>query len=206
MDVATFKIETEGYDELELEMMGAIFNMATMKRIGKFVLTETKDALRRHINEDVYDAHKPTVYPRRSEHEGYGPPLNDIESNSYPIGNIDKDGNVTVGLNYLPSGEHSGTFGDFYGKKKLKELNRKASDPIKPEAGRADGNALIRRIETGKGYDWEFDKERPFWTRFVEEMVDSGGFENALNGALAFEGIEVERSEPVVRTPEDGVY
>ena len=52
-----------------------------MKRIAEYVGSEMKATLAHRIEEDVYKEYHPKVYPRRSEHSGYGTPLNDMEKN-----------------------------------------------------------------------------------------------------------------------------
>lgn len=207
VEVASLHLAAEDLSSLEAELRGAAFNVKTAGNLVRFIYDETKAALRRHVEEDVYKAGKPPrVYIRRSEHEGYGTPLNDIEANSFPIGTIDRDGNIVVGINYMPSGSHSGKFGDFYSEEALRDLHKKASDPVKPEALAKHGNELIRRIETGEGYDWNYDRPRPFWSNFVNEMIEGGEFEDALVRALSFEGFEASASGNVTRDSEDGVY
>lgn len=167
-----------------------------MQRIAEHVGNEMKDTLAHRIEEDVYKEYTPRVYPRRSEHSGYGTPLDDMEKNvmlfpkSIP-------GKAEITFSYKPDGSHTGTFGDFYDDNKLLRIHKKASDPIKPNP--VHGDDLIRRIETGKGYDYRpssktahpFTEPRPFWANFVAEMLEGGGFDDALKQAFKAEGIEI---------------
>ncbi len=206
-EVASFRLEAEGFSSLEQELKVTAYNMKLAKNLTHFIYDDIKAVLKRHVEEDVYKAGKgPKVYIRRSEHDGYGIPLNDIDNNAYPIGTMDQAGNTIVGINYMPSGSHSGTFGDFYSEEKLEELHKKESDPIKPESMAKHGNELIKRIETGKGYDWDYDRPRPFWANFVEELIEGGEFEDALVRALLMEGLDASPAGGVIRDPADGVY
>ena len=167
-----------------------------MQRIAESVGNEMKDTLAHRIEEDVYKEYTPRVYPRRSEHPGYGTPLDDMEKNVdlYPKS---IPGKAEITFSYKPNGSHSGTFGDFYDEKKLLRIHKKASDPVKPNP--VHGDDLIRRIETGRGYDYRpsskakhpFTEPRPFWANFVAEMLEGGGFDGALKRAFRAEGIEI---------------
>ena len=178
--------------------------------VSESIYASMRERLYQHIQTDVYQAYTPSIYPRRSDNgnDVYGTPLDDMDKNAVKLGVGDKgyhpSGKVMgVGIKYEPSGEHSGKFGDFFGKEKLKEIHHKPEDPVKPNP--VSGNELIRRIETGKGYDWAFDMERPFWSNFVAEMVDGGGLAEAIEGAFASQGYDVE-IDKVDRTGGDGQY
>ena len=168
-----------------------------MQRIAESVGNVMKETLEYRIEEDVYKEYTPRVYPRRSEHPGYGVALNNMEKTVtlYPKS---IPGKAEVTFMYQPSGEHSGTFGDFYDDKKLLRIHKKASDPIKPNP--VHGDDLIRRIETGRGYDYRpsskdkhpFTEPRPFWANFVAEMLEGGEFDRAVKSAFAAEGIDIQ--------------
>ena len=168
-----------------------------MQRIAESVGNVMKETLEHRIEEDVYKEYTPRVYPRRSEHPGYGVPLNDMEKTVtlYPKS---IPGKAEVTFMYQPSGEHSGTFGEFFNEDQLARLHKKASDPIKPNP--VHGDDLIRRIETGRGYDYHpsskdphpFTEPRPFWANFVAEMLEGGEFDRAVKSAFAAEGIDIQ--------------
>lgn len=176
---------------------GEAFPADKMQRIAESVGNVMKETLEHRIEEDVYKEYTPRVYPRRSEHPGYGVPLNDMEKTVtlYPKS---IPGKAEVTFLYQPSGEHSGTFGEFFNEDQLARLHKKASDPIKPKP--VHGDDLIRRIETGRGYDYHpssktkhpFTDPRPFWANFVAEMLEGGEFDRALTEAFKKEEIEIE--------------
>lgn len=167
-----------------------------MHRIAEYVGNEMKETLEYRIEEDVYKEYRPRVYPRRSEHPGYGVALNNMEKN-VDIFPQSIPGKAAVTLSYKPDGSHSGTFGDFYNAEQLARIHKKSSDPIKPNP--VHGDDLIRRIETGRGYDYRpssktkhpFTEPRPFWGNFVTELIEGGGFDKAVQDAFKAEGIEI---------------
>lgn len=176
---------------------GEALSADKMQRIAESIGNVMKETLEHRIEEDVYKEYRPHVYPRRSEHPGYGVALNDMEK-TVTLFPKSIPGKAEVTFVYQPSGEHSGTFGDFYDENKLLRLHKKASDPIKPNP--VHGDDLIRRIETGRGYDYHpsskdrhpFTEPRPFWGNFVSEMLEGGEFDRAVTDAFRAEGIEIE--------------
>lgn len=172
-----------------------------MRRVAESIGNVMKETLEHRIEEDVYEEYTPRVYPRRSGRgQGYGVALNNMKKtvDIYPKPAEQIAGKVVVTFSYKPSGEHSGTFGDFFNEEELLRLHKKASDPIKPNP--VNGDDLIRRIETGRGYDYHpssktkhpFTEPRPFWWNFVSEMLEGGGFDSAVKSAFAAEGIDIE--------------
>ena len=151
---------------------------ASMDEVGE----DMKEALLRHINEDVYAVYEPKVYKRRSENFLRGTPLNDMDENTY-IWN--KGAGVT--LQYLPTGEH--------------ETQRWSG---------ADGDALVGRIERkDPAYNWGNSRvpKRPFFQNFVAEMTDEGELERLFIRAMRSQGMDVESDGTgVVREQEDGEY
>ena len=143
---------------------------------------QMKDALKTHIETDVYDAYTPTVYKRRSEHPSLGTPLNDMDANTYIF---NKGAGVT--LVYLPTGDHA----------------------VSKWSG-ADGDNLVGRIEKkSPAYNWGDDDvpERPFFQNFVSEMTDEGELERFFMEAMAGNGFIVESDgSGVIRESEDGYY
>ncbi len=167
------------------------------------------EALKKHIEDDVYDKFSPKDYPRRSENSGFGTPLNDVAKNSEAI--FDQlPGKIggRVGLNYRPTGEHSGTTADLDPYSKYYDADD--PKPIKaypPKGDRTDGDDLVRRIETGIGYTWRRRPgKRPFWQNFVDEMVNDGELENTFRLAMLEKGYVVDMEDGVTRDPGDGQY
>ena len=125
-----------------------------------------KDDLYVHIEEDVYAAYKPKEYPRRRDNPEFGIALNDMDKNAWlsilPQGN-------GFSFNYLPDGSHSGTTEDL--DEYSDNYDADTPRPIKPNP--VHGDDLIRRIETGRGYDWAcYPGKREFWQNFVNEEMD----------------------------------
>lgn len=141
-----------------------------------------KDALKRHIEQDVYEAYTPKVYQRRSENLLLGTPLNNMDANTYIF---NKGAGVT--LDYLPTGDHA----------------------VAKWSG-ADGDALVGRIEKkSPPYNWGDDQvpERPFFQNFTDEMTDGGALARYFAEAMLEQGVIVEEDgSGVVRDGEDGAY
>ena len=167
----------QDFSRIQQELAAAV--QASMASVGAFM----KDALQRHIETDVYNAYTPKVYPRRSETPAFGAPLSDMEANTA----VNNRG-AGVTLTYLPSGTHSGTTADL--PQSSSYYNPDNPRPIKPNP--VHGDNLIRRIETGQGYDWDTDvPARPFWQNFVNEMEGVGGLFDAFAAAMAAQGFIV---------------
>lgn len=153
------------------------------------------DALRKKLKEfvekNVYDAYKPSVYPRRSEHPGYGVALNETDKNAMVVGFADAlAGGGVVQMRYEPDGSHSGVFGNFYSGEKLGLIGADPNEPIKPSP--VHGDSLIRRIETGEGYDWDVDVgPRPFWTSFVGWALDDDGLWEEIAEEMIARGFDI---------------
>lgn len=161
------------------------------------------DTLIRHIETDVY-SYDNKEYPRRADNPRFGTPLIAVREQSTRIGDISADGMcATVGFNYMPDGSHSGTTADL--DPKSDSYDADAPRPIKPNPVHRDD--LIRRIETGRGYDWKGNfPKREFWQNTVNELVDGKMLEDYFLQAMAAEGIEVDRDFSVEREPQDGDY
>lgn len=147
------------------------------------VISETKDRLKQHVQKDVYDQWTPTEYIRREKNGG----IIDIDGSSRINGPYPdtKGKNFAAGfeLRYMPGGE-----------------SEQWREP-------ASGNALIGRIESGTGYEWrEHPGPRPFWTNFVNEMIEQNEFGDAVRRELVMLGINVEGFPETVRGSGDGDY
>lgn len=151
------------------------------------------DALKSHIDLDVYaEYNNPTVYLRRKDNPSFGIPLNDMEKNvrAYIGGSVGAKGiNMTMGIQYSPSGEHANS-----------------------EWSNVFGDELIRRIEThDPEYEWLPKKKtipnRPFWQNFVNEMIDEKEVERYFVDAIKDNGFgEVVADGAVKRDSNDGKY
>lgn len=175
------------------------------------VREEMLEHLRARILADVYKKYTPSVYPRRKDNPEFGPSLIDFDAGGRGIygqvrniGNINDDATwAEVGFNYQPSGDHSGTTADLPVDSDYYDADN--SKPLKPNP--VHGDALIRRIETGRGYDWKRSpKARPFWQNFVDEMIEDNMLEHLFAEAMRLQGLDVLEDGSLVRETTDGEY
>lgn len=170
-----------------------------------------KDDLAVHIEHDVYDAYTPKEYPRRRDNPDFGIPLIDMDANVTYYNKVDGPTFFDVGgglsFSYKPDGSHSGTTADLPNESDNYDADNPES--IKPKP--VHGDDLIRRIETGEGYDWKFKGKGPgkreFWQKFVNEEMDgrmAQHFANAMR-AQGVEDLQIDWSD-VVREEGDGSY
>ena len=207
-----FDIDVSGEGTIDDDVKAALAEINTaikqsMGDIGGVMM----DGLKKHINEDVYGKFTPKDYPRRSDNPKFGPPLNDVAGQSLAIFDETSPTGIgaRVGIDYKPSGEHSGTTADLDPASDY--YNPDNPRPIKaypPRGDRVDADDLIRRIETGKGYTWRRRPgPRPFWTNFVNEMIEGRELERTFQWAMMSRGMEVSLIDSgVVREPGDGDY
>lgn len=149
------------------------------------VASDATETLRKHIDEDVYEAFKPNGngpkdYIRRKEDWG----LLDFKEGD-GIFNIDIDRDRMT-LNYSPQGWATQADKDWI----------------------LDGDMLIERIEKAyPTYDWhgEVPEARPFFTPFVVEMLEGGRAEKALVDGMnaANANLEVVADGNVKRDSDD---
>lgn len=147
------------------------------------IVSETRDRLKQHIEKDVYDQWDPTEYIRRREDGG----LLDEDEMKFkgPIVEFrGKDFAAGFQLDYRPWGD-----------------SEQWNEPL-------SGNGLIRRIESGEGYEWKkHPGPRPFWHNFAEEMIEQNEFGEALRRELTMLGIEIDGFPEAVRgSSGDGDY
>lgn len=170
------------------------------------VRNDMLDSLEKHLLSDVYRAYRPKEYPRRKDHPEFGPSLIDFTTKGQVrnIGNISEDGTwAEVGFDYLPDGSHSGTTADLDPTSAYYD----ADHPRKLKPNPVHRNELIRRIESGKGYDWKrHPGKRPFWQNFVNEMVDDGMLEYFFAKAMREQGEDVVEDGSLFRESTDGSY
>ena len=141
------------------------------------VASVMENKLREQITRDVYAKWMPSVYERRRDNPQLGTSLIDKS-----VIDAVPDGD-SARLTYEP-------VGDQY----------QWDNPL-------DGDALIERIETGRGYEWPVNPgKRPFWDNFVKELIDNGAAAKALvdgmNAADRELGVTLEGND-AVRDPED---
>lgn len=129
--------------------------------------------LQDHVEADVYDRFQPTEYVRRREDGG----LDDMRA-STTVYSDERDGGMNLTLLYQPSGATDGE-----------------GNEIDPHV---DGDDLINRIEKkDPEYNWRRKPpKRPFFSNFVQEMVDGGRAEETLVRAM-------NTAEPTLGMAED---
>ena len=167
----SFKAE---FDESELmheiATWGALEMNPALETANNAVAAAAKDALRKHIQTDVYNAWTPKEYIRTGGIiEGSA-----IESTAGPALMI---------LEHFPSG---------------------ASDQWESPAS---GDAMIARVESGGGYEWRrHPGPRPYWTNFVDEMINQV-FASQFDAVMAAQlGADYEGGTVVERESGDGNY
>lgn len=148
----------------------------------KALADDMRLCLQDHVEADVYDKFQPTEYVRRREDGG----LDDMRA-SATVYSDERDGGMNLTLLYQPSGATDGEGNDV--------------DP------HVDGDDLITRIEKkDPEYNWRRKpSKRPFFSNFVQEMVDGGRAEEtlvrAMNGADPTLGMAADMG--VIREEDD---
>lgn len=113
---------------------------------------EMVERLKQKIIDQVYKKWTPKEYERRLDHPNLGPSLID-ESVIKAV----PQGDDGMELTYEPRGEQY-----------------QWENP-------RDGDALIERIETGRGYEWDkHPGKRPFWNDFVNDLIEGGIAEKTI--------------------------
>lgn len=203
----TINVSVSGTDSIDKDFIGVTKRItAAITKAVPAIADGMGIALKQRIEEDVYRKYNPSVYPRRSAPGGtaFGTPLNDMEANtSY---GITPDGKGMY-FEYLPGGSNSATTANL--RPGNKYYNADKPTPIKPPDKAVHGDDLIRRIETGTGYDWKANmKARPFWHNFVEKLFETGYLEVYI--VEAFRQAGVEDISPLIgsleRSSGDGDY
>lgn len=172
--------------------------------------------LQYHIQRDVYNAYHPKSYPRRSDNPQFGVPMIDVSNMTSDV----DERRLRLTFIYNPGGEHSGLIRDakdymIFDKGEMivnPWYDGRENEPIKPKP--VSGDKLIKRIETGEGYDWKAPEEtmmfsepdengaqeskfpeRPFWSLFLDGEKNgltmeafASGFSQGMSGELILEG------------------
>lgn len=117
--------------------------------------------LQDHVEYDVYSKFQPIEYVRRGESGG----LADMSATA-TVYSDERDGGMNLTLLYQPSGAADGE-----------------GEPVDPHV---DGDDLIDRIEKrDPEYNWtRKPPKRPFFSNFVQEMIDGGRAEETLVRAM----------------------
>lgn len=165
-------------NDLDTYLKG-IFSPAVQKALDD-VGADMQSALARHVETDVYSTYQPNVYERRGENGGIIAQAR--EARIYNHGN-------GVAIEFKPDGTH----------------------PTESAWSKVHGDDLIGRIEKhSPEYQWIPKKRRlpnrPFWQKFVNEMVDEGMTEHYFADAMRRLDFDVTEDGSVTRDGEDGEY
>lgn len=152
---------------------------------------EMRETLSQHIVEDVYKQFKPAEYERRGTNGG----LQEQALNADSHASVSPDGSLyTIYISFKPDGNHP-------------DESEWAEDGVYP----VHGDELIGRIENwNPRYSYPPRKRklpsRPFWKKFVSEMVDNGMAEHFFVSAMRDQGEEMVEDGSIIREPGDGDY
>lgn len=146
---------------------------------------DMRDALAQHIETDVYDKFSPREYERRGDDGGLIAQARTAKIYNHGAG---------VTMEYKPDGSHP----------KESEWREHGVVP-------AHGDDLIGRIEKwNPRYSFPPRKrrlpKRPFWQKFVSEMVDDGMLEHFFANAMRRQGEEITEDGQITREEKDGNY
>nr|DAG00042.1 MAG TPA: hypothetical protein [Siphoviridae sp. ctBeL15] len=148
----------------------------------KILADDMRLCLQDHVEADVYDKFQPIEYVRRREDGG----LADMSA-SATVYSDERDGGMNLTLLYQPSGALDGE-----------------GESVDPHV---DGDDLVDRIEKrDPEYNWtRKPPKRPFFSNFVQEMIDGGRAEEtlvrAMNGADPTLGMAADMG--VIREEDD---
>ena len=176
-------VQVEGTETLKEDLLTAMreIGRACAGSLVNFAAPDIKELYKRHVQTDIYDQWEPTEYIRRGASGG----LIDFDHNGsiYPTeGSVSEDTfTVAMKFSYRPDG---------------------SSEQWEHPLGTDD---LIRRIETGEGYEWrKHPGARPFWTNFLNEAIEGNAFADSVLRGLEIQGIEVEGFPYAERESTDG--
>lgn len=135
---------------------------------------DMRSCLQDHVEYDVYSKFQPIEYVRRGESGG----LADMRA-SATVYSDERDGGMNLTLRYQPGGAADGE-----------------GEPVDPHV---DGDDLVNRIEKrDPEYNWtRKPPKRPFFSNFVQEMIDGGRAEETLVRAM-------NAAEPTLGLTESG--
>ena len=157
----------------------------------KSVRDEMREALSEHVTKDVYDAYDPIQYSRRKLDGGLQGQA--LDATSHAEGSLDGK-SYRLYIEFKPNGNHP-------------DEAQWRAEGVSP----VHGDDLIGRIENwNPKYSFPPRNKplprRPFWQKFVEEMVDNGAIEYYFAAAMRAEGENVIEDGGVIREPNDGAY
>ena len=188
-----FAVTISGEDTLTNDLNNFLLELRDPIKTGlSSVADGFTHSLDKHIEGDVYDAYQPKRYPRRAFNES-------LMSPKYKHISVH---DLSLSFQYEPMGFHRGKMKDMMGAEWDPNIHKwvvmdratdsiiseieNPEDPIKPKP--VHGDALIQRIQTGRGYDWKPPKkidtfpERPFWDNFVDEQRSGAALNSFVYG------------------------
>lgn len=182
--ILNIQISDDGLLETDLKN----FQTELAKEVGKAmddVGADMQDALAQHVETDVYARFSPKEYERRGAGGGLIAQARTAKIYNHGAG---------VSLEYKPDGNHP----------KEGEWEEIGVVPV-------HGDDLIGRIENwNPRYSFPPRKKRlpkrPFWQKFVDEMVDDGMLEHFFVNAMRRQGEEIIEDGQIVREEKDGAY
>ena len=198
----TFSVVAEGLENIDEDVRQ--FKNELIKNIVSAlpsVMDDARSHLKKHIDEDVYSksVYSPKVYKRRSDDNSWGTPLNNMEANTQVVspsgGNVGGQLMVTTTLYYHPTGEHT--------------VNKWSSTTTTPTVNNVDNDDLIARIEKkDPAYNWGQGEvpPRPFWQKFITEMVDNGELEKLFVDAMKGKDATTVADGQIYEQPLDREY
>lgn len=161
----TLNITESWQGDMEKELIALLkteINPA-LEKANEAVAQAMREALVRHISNDVYPAYQPKLYERRGASGGL---LGQAINMGRGAGGMISD-STRAKIQYMPDGGH----------------------PTVSGWSKVHNDDLIGRIEKhSPEYNWlpkhGSIPDRPFWQNFVNEMVDGNGIETAWASAM----------------------
>lgn len=192
--MAEIILNVKGTEDETLEAeLAALLTGELQTKIGAAlaeVRDDMRDTLARHVEKDVYKAYQnPIEYERRGVNGGLQGQAMNATVHAGPIGQDGK--NYRIYLEFKPDGNHP--------------------DAANWKEPPVHGDEFISRIENWNPkypYPPRHRKlpRRPFWQKYVEELMDDGMADVFLARALRAQGEEVIEDFGVEREAEDGDY
>ena len=189
MSILRFAVES---DEQQSAFEEEYKKISAQIPIGlKFVGAEMAANLKKHIQEDVYDAYKkPKIYRRRKDNPQFGIALDNDKNMA-----IEVEKNVLV-FSYLPDGTYTALFKDIETEEESKKFGHDRNAPVKPFP--VHGDALIKRIQNAT-YDWKVKDipKRRFLDNFVDEQRHSGILNAFLQAFIKYDAYDTKDNDVV---------
>lgn len=170
--------EVTGADTLIKDLESELDDMvAKFAAVGETASSVAESTLENHIQKDVYDKWSPKIYER--------------------TGGITLERGVTT-VPFLPARQGMKIGVGFRLRYRPDGTSEQWENP-------AHSDDLIRRIESGRGYEWKkHPGPRPYWTNYTEELLRGDTLAQAVLFALMGQGLAVDGSIEIENTDGDG--